>query len=60
MAIPGEGRKQDRPSGELLLDRQLPVFDANQVSTIVVDAATEQTYSAVRPSTRTRCRSLSR
>lgn len=44
----GAGRKQDRPARVLLLYRQLPVFDAYQVSTIVVDAGTEQTYIAVR------------
>jgi hypothetical protein len=33
---------------ELLIDRQLPRFEARTFSTVVVDAGTEQTYRAVR------------
>ena len=33
---------------ELLIDRQLPRFEAQALSTVVVDAGTEQTYRAVR------------
>lgn len=33
---------------ELLIDRQLPRFEARALSTVVVDAGTEQTYRAFR------------
>jgi hypothetical protein len=33
---------------ELLIDRQLPRFEARALSTVAVDAGTEQTYRAVR------------
>jgi hypothetical protein len=33
---------------ELLLDRQLPRFDARNMNTVIVDAGTEATYRAVR------------
>ena len=33
---------------ELLIDRQLPRFEARTFSALVVDASTEQTYQAVR------------
>ena len=41
----GAGPKAAR---ELLIDRQLPRFDAHSFSALIVDADTEQTYRAVR------------
>jgi hypothetical protein len=44
--------REDSPSGaaarELLIDRQLPQFQARTFSALVVDASTERTYQAIR------------
>jgi hypothetical protein len=44
--------REDSPSGaaarELLIDRQLPRFQARTFSALVVDASTERTYQAIR------------
>jgi hypothetical protein len=45
----GEASSAPVPAGrELLIDRQLPQFEARTFSAVVVDAATELTYQAVR------------
>jgi hypothetical protein len=41
-------RAPDRVVRELLIDRQLPRFEARTMSALVVDAPTEETYCAVR------------
>lgn len=44
----GEGNAAGPGMRELLLDRQLPRFEARTISTVVVDAGRQETYRAVR------------
>jgi hypothetical protein len=51
----GEDGSATGPAGrELLIDRQLPRFQARTFSALVVDAGTERTYRLSAPWTRTR------
>jgi hypothetical protein len=49
-SIDDRGRRQPSRgrSAELLIDRQLPHFEARTFSAVVVEAGTEQAYQAVR------------
>jgi hypothetical protein len=48
MMTDGEGGIPVPAARDLLIDRQLPRFEARTFSAVVVDAGTEQTYQAVR------------
>ena len=48
MTSHGDGGAPGPAARELLIDRQLPRFEARTFSAVVVDASTEQTYQAVR------------
>ena len=43
-----DGSATGSAARELLIDRQLPRFEARMFSAVAVDAGTEQTYQAVR------------
>jgi hypothetical protein len=43
-----DGVRTGRQARELLLDRQLPRFEARNLDTVMVDADTQRTYEAVR------------